>query len=336
MNEAVVREFSDPIEFTPGGIFSRGHSPVHAFLEDWAKSFDTHAFLNLNRRPAPAPTTEEIHRSLDERADGLVAAAERVIAYRTKYPMNAFLTRDQVRALCRKYNLVMAPEFMFAGDVPEKNREEREAFRVRNEDKAGGISSDDIFVAMRSSSISTSWYDFEYQVKLNMPGSFSGPWLAAINPEFSLYCPQGIKGLCHSVGTLSTDDPGRPIPIVRNKVGYYRFDTRTISYLQIEFNEIESIFPRNSRFSKVISLEFTFNAYRSADLYQYVVCPANLLHQNMPIRIGDGWEAFPGEGPSRQGAGFDPIILQPVQGGYLVVTKWDAEALLPEVAGQTN
>ncbi len=59
---------------------------------------------------------------------------ELVNCYSIKYPNNKFITGQQVKAICYKYNLVCGDVGRFKGFVPEKNLREIEGFKVDEND----------------------------------------------------------------------------------------------------------------------------------------------------------------------------------------------------------
>lgn len=54
--------------------------------------------------------------------------------YKKHYPFNNFITEEQVKEICHKYNLVHGTNDRYKGFVPEKNIREIENFKVREED----------------------------------------------------------------------------------------------------------------------------------------------------------------------------------------------------------
>lgn len=51
--------------------------------------------------------------------------------YRQEYPFNKFITEEQVKIICHKYNLVCGDVSRFTGFVPEKNLREIERFKLK-------------------------------------------------------------------------------------------------------------------------------------------------------------------------------------------------------------
>lgn len=57
-----------------------------------------------------------------------------IMYFKTKYPNYKFITRDEVDAICRKYNLLLGDCSNYIGEVPEKNLREIEKFKLNKED----------------------------------------------------------------------------------------------------------------------------------------------------------------------------------------------------------
>jgi len=54
--------------------------------------------------------------------------------YQANYPLNKFITEEQVKTICHKYNLVCGDVSRFKGFVPEKNLREIESFKLQEKD----------------------------------------------------------------------------------------------------------------------------------------------------------------------------------------------------------
>lgn len=306
-------------------------------------------------------TASEIHAAFDEASGEEEKRALRILEYRQMYPSNPFLTRDQVKALCLKYNLVMAPDFMFAGEIPERNQAERAAFKLHKTHETCGLEESEIIRRMSDRRFDASpRRGFGYEPTMPLPENVHAPWLMVVNTDFALYCPQGFDALRRWMSAYFGGDRAMyypdfykdipAIPIVHTKAGFVRLHPRAIrpESFSIERQEMEVIdagrfwahftMPRTvCRFRFYAPEVHSTQALYADGVCQMVVCPGNMLQQNMSIELSQGWEAtFSVSQRNPAGRGADPIILQPVEGGFLLVTKWDAEALLPEVAGQTN
>jgi hypothetical protein len=60
--------------------------------------------------------------------------AELVTSYKQHYPLNKFITDEQVKTICAKYGLVFGPTQNYIGFVPSKNLEEIADFKLKAED----------------------------------------------------------------------------------------------------------------------------------------------------------------------------------------------------------
>ena len=54
--------------------------------------------------------------------------------YKKTYPDNKFVSKTQVKDICKKYGLVFGPTYKYIGEIPDKNKLEILQFRVRKED----------------------------------------------------------------------------------------------------------------------------------------------------------------------------------------------------------
>lgn len=59
---------------------------------------------------------------------------ELISYYKKNYPNNKFITEDQVKEICHKYNLICGDVNRFKGFVPEKNLREIEAFELKKKE----------------------------------------------------------------------------------------------------------------------------------------------------------------------------------------------------------
>lgn len=75
----------------------------------------------------------EAERIISKRkmSEGLV---ELIAYYREQYPMQKFITEDQVREICKKYNLVYGKADTYIGFVPESKLKLMESFELKEKD----------------------------------------------------------------------------------------------------------------------------------------------------------------------------------------------------------
>lgn len=74
----------------------------------------------------------EIHKA--EAVKITKEAADLIKYYQQYYPNNKFITEQQVKTICHKYNLVCGGVDRFRGFVPEVKLKEIEGFKIRKED----------------------------------------------------------------------------------------------------------------------------------------------------------------------------------------------------------
>jgi len=71
---------------------------------------------------------------------------ELVQYYKQHYPFNKFITEEQVRIICHKYNLVCGNVDRFKGFVPEKNANEIVNFKLKSKESDVLITSNGLFL----------------------------------------------------------------------------------------------------------------------------------------------------------------------------------------------
>jgi len=153
--------------------------------------------------------------------------------YKVRYPNNKFITEEQVKEICYKYNLVCGDVSIFKGFVPEKNLKEIETFKLKEEDQ------------IIEASFATNYYTQE---------------------------------------------------------------------------EMDRLFPGNN-----INETHRKRRYRSLKLQ---ICAPVKDMDITNLRLKDGYKL------ERHVP--DPVVLQPVKGGYLIITAWGDEASDPLVVNETN
>lgn len=161
--------------------------------------------------------------------------------YQLHYPNNKFITEEKVKEICQKYGLLCGETKYYISDVPEKNINEIELFKLREEEM-----------------LKTK---FEYYKP-------SDRWYIPTTEKTNLY---GYPSLERSMWSSFVKFNQRP-------------ETETHEFVKEDFKICASV------------KDFDTKNMRIEDGYK--------LNLNLP----------------------DPIVLQPVKGGYLVVSKWGLEA----------
>ena len=65
--------------------------------------------------------------------------AQKVNYYFKHYPFNRFVTKAQVKDICKKYGLVFGEVGWFTGEIPDNNKVEIRDFKVKAKDKDGEL-----------------------------------------------------------------------------------------------------------------------------------------------------------------------------------------------------
>lgn len=334
------------LDIAPGGITAIENAAQEGFLRLMASALFAPEEFILNghwRDVNPPASAAEIHNKVVELSDDLLQKAEQVVEYKHMYPANAFLTKRQVRDICLRYNLVFAPEFLFAGEIPEKNKAEISAFKLHPKHADFVLDFREIVSIIASASGTFPPSGCEVQARVEMPARHDTPFLLPFGERLAIWSPNGFKAILDYF--LECRHYHMSLPgiadykvVLRTDQGFVFIDPRWLQPANIE-HRMDWEFQRRPEnfleFRARMSIRCS-GRYGRHEMARQVICPASMLHPDLAIHADEAWEIEFGDRAMRTSPGFDPIILQPVDEGYLVVTKWDAEALIPEVAGQTN
>jgi len=272
---------------------------------------------------------------------------ERVTHYRQHYPTYNFVTEQQIEEICIRYGLVFGSLMTFSGTIPVKNRLEIRNFNLRAADATF--------------------------VDASLPGRIYGLALNNGSATQITVPERGGHGTIDFRSGFLPADPDRPfdvIPVgehftlVRNPDEtsyrlYLEIDVCGSPWLiqygvaRINFGEV-FITWRAERFGNRIiqqsevGLRLTMRQIQESReiCLRRNVSPMVVGDRSMFTRFGDAVETvghrlkFKRAQMPPGGAWIftnDPIILQPVPYGYLVVTKWGAESNIPEIIdGRSN
>lgn len=198
-------------------------------------------------------------KPLIQKAELSKEQVELVNYYKREYPFNKFITEEQVKSICYKYNLVCGDVDRFKGFVPEKNLRQIESFKLKDNDK----------------------------VKYMVTG---------INGEFY----------------ISKDDIKENIQNYLNQF----FDT----YVEFSSGDINV---------KGGDAKFGRNAKVKKESPKLKICAPIKDMDISGLELKDGYKLEKKFIP-------DPVVLQPVKGGYLILTAWGDEASDPLVVNEIN
>lgn len=198
--------------------------------------------------------------------------------YKVRYPNNKFITEEQVKQICHKYNLVCGPVNRFKGFVPENNLRDVEKFKLRKEDELPNIV---VFIGNTRKIEPLDWNKIIDVKKVQ--------WY------IDVYLPKNGYTYIKSKGVTTNSESTYP--------NYTQLINRS-SYNDREFKIQEQL---------QIGLQICAPV-KDMDITNLTLKDGYKLERHVP----------------------DPVVLQPVKGGYLIITAWGDEASDPLVVNETN
>lgn len=285
---------------------------------------------------------------------------QRVNHYRFNYPQNNFVTERQVAEICREYGLLAGPGILFTERIPERNLKEIEAFRLREEDcKYYPESGGQVFFNQLQRSAGAGGESVEFNryyrnngITLSLKSPYFGfdfekpDWVIPLGDCFVLN-PVNDSGLCELKAKVNFYGSEWLVFIGQIQIGGPLLNMDwAVNYDFPIFSKSEMITMRRiCRFTLNIDADLLSKSFKYLDLSRQV-CPVIVAPGTMFERSKDALEVrhgyrlrFKPEPVNSVGQPFlysnfpvdDPIVLQPVPMGYLVVTKWGLEANIPAV-----
>lgn len=191
-----------------------------------------------------------------------------ISTYSVKYPNNKFITEEQVKQICFKYNLVCGDVSRFKGFVPEKNLKDIENFKLNREDIV-------------------------------------------------------ISGVCWNSAsnrtrfTISYNEYVKSIPILKGNK----------KHVDITENAGDERWYDSNELSKVIDREVPHKYFDRVCKEGLQICAPIKDMDISGLELRNGYKLEKKFVP-------DPVVLQPVNGGYLIVTAWGDEVSDPLVVNQ--
>lgn len=234
--------------------------------------------------------------------------AELIKQYKRKYPLNNFITEEQVKQICDKYNLVHGEVSKFKGFVPKKNLDEIERFKVRDED----------VIFLRAD-------ECDYK------GRPTGRVFQLKDAYISNYC----KTKQSRLNKYREDNP----------MNYYALSSVefTSRYEHIYRHGVEGkyAFQRGGVFGNTFYADDSDNIFglKNENIDRLLITdPRDSLTICAPVKDMDmtGMEITQGYKMTKKVEIPDPVVLQEVYGGYLIVTAWGDEASDPIVVNPIN
>lgn len=202
--------------------------------------------------------------------------------YQHNYPLNKFITEEQVKQICYKYNLVCGDVSRYKGFVPEKNLREIERFKLKDQEASTMI--------------------------------------------IEAYAPSG-----NSIGTFTAQ--GVELKRLKGEAYWHIYKKSGDKYEYSFQQDSESTLPfmYGSDRSNLFGLQEMgyISAIRVCNHSLQICAPVKDM-DTRGLEIKDGYKL------SEKIHIPDPVVLQPVKGGYLILTAWGDEASDPIVVNQIN
>lgn len=195
--------------------------------------------------------------------------------YLMRYPLNKFITKDQVIQICKKYNLVTVPTSKYKGFVPETKLKDVENFHVHDMDLP----------------------DFLIRIK----AAWNTP-----NPESFVIRSRGADWIHKKFGEL--------IPSSHPALKWHG-------------DALFGVYYEGKRGRQIAYVE-KFDLIETREMQ--ICCPEKDAEISGLKKIGSFFHSVTTVHVP------DPVVLQPVKGGYLIVTAWGDEASDPIVVNPVN
>lgn len=254
--------------------------------------------------------------------------------YRTFYPGNNFITERQIANICNEFGLVLGSFMNFTGNIPSKNRLELKNFRLRSNDQVFIDESLPGRIVYRIAGDSNSNITEDVlTIKSGfVPGDMEKPFeVIPLGDTFVLVATYGSgEGLYRLY--LKIDVYGSEwladLGLVSIGSGSVWCDWKKTGAGKSDLCEVVLKLP-----ATIVNRITAFNM--ASNVSPMVVAPGTMFERYKGAVEVDGYRIRfkTGITPADKNSVTpvdDPIILQPVPFGYLVVTKWGKEKYLPE------
>jgi len=119
--------------------FDKAGQELLDFAQDVLKDADedTQAEVYSSLQGMGFKNVEEVKEYEEKKKAKLYAkdVASKVGYFHRHYPIHKFITREQVKDICKKYGLVFGKTEWYIGEIPDKNKMEITKFKLREADK---------------------------------------------------------------------------------------------------------------------------------------------------------------------------------------------------------
>jgi len=209
-----------------------------------------------------------------------------VTYFKQNYPFHKFITEEQVKEICHKYNLVCGEVSRFRGFVPDENLKALENFKLKSEDNMSPILGEkyiimDDWSLLKINDIEKAGFiinsDIKYFIEKYLPEN-NYAYFGTKSSNSKTNIPGWAKGFQYRENNLSDQDIRTAIEINSKKL---------------------------------------------------MICAPIKDMDIRGLELKEGYKLEKKHIP-------DPVVLQPVRGGYLILTAWGDEASDPLVVNQIN
>ena len=203
--------------------------------------------------------------------------------YQRQYPLNKFITKEQVDIICKKYNLVCGELSRFKGFVPDKNLKEIESFNLKTQDEMVSFL---------------------------------------------------VKDIRFTFGSLEEDERNATMQYIRDKNSLIKGADMQTRYNNRHYDTIDSEDIRTFLKHKFKVSISTLTGEMQTNKMDYSIC-APKKDMDLKGLVQKGLFYFT-KNITTFSVASDPVVLQPVKAGFLILTAWGDEASDPIVVNQIN
>ena len=283
--------------------------------------------------------------------------------YKMYYPTNNFVTERQVREICIKYGLVVGPLGLFSAHIPKRNRVDMQRFKLADIDRSYY---DEKFLSRFLQSLIG-----DIEVELSQRSAHDCPFIRLETGFFErsfedegevipvgdgfVLIAQGKEGVFMLCAKANVHESEWLIYLGEVSIysGHVKIDWRVSADFirDIPGFRTSGVEYGMRRFCRV-RLQFDMN-YLSGmnhinmqhNISQMIVAPGTMFEKyKESLEVKHGYRLRFKPTPIESFSLFsrtilpvdDPIVLQPVPGGYLVVTKWGLESMIPEIVNDNQ
>lgn len=227
--------------------------------------------------------------------------------YQTTYPLNKFITLQQVETICNKYNLVLGETSLYTGFVPKKNLKEIADFQ--------GIKPEDL-----QNNYTNKYILLSIDIKNDYHKQFKPLFDLIIEKNISVdnSTPGNLLDSCYNIyNNIFRSSMREKYNISNEEYTNFMKAKEDINYFAVNNKRIE--------FKAVVEC----TKYYNSD--QLLICAPEKDMDLKDVKK-KGFQLFKTEKVNFP----DPVVLKPIKHGFLILTAWGDEASDPLVLNPIN